>query len=451
MNIGYACLTIAVENTKIRNCTLKNATPERLVALAGENLNALERMIDYNAANGIRLFRISSDIVPFGASLAAGLPWDRLFGDRFAAIAEKIKRTGMRVSMHPGQYTVLNSPDFNVVKRAVDDLSYHARFLDALRLDATHKIVLHAGGKYGDAESALQRFTEVYRDLDPAIVRRLVLENDGSIYTIAEVLGLCARIGAPAVYDNLHNAIHPADARKNDGDWIALCRATWKPEDGAQKTHNSQPHPEKPRGAHSDTIAIAPFLEYVAGLSGEKPDIMLEVKDKNRSAVKCQLCLRPDRRLLEVEWGRYKYAVLERSPEAYAALRELLKDKDAGHAAPFYTAVERALSSPPNAGRAVNAMEHVWGYVSGVASPAEARRYAALRERCLRGEASPAPAKALLHRLARKSRRTVTGVTCNASARSSTRIVSLSSSFCNICCCRLWIVPLLLFIASSAY
>ena len=146
MRIGYACLTVAVENTKVRNCALKSASPERLLALAGENMDALICMLDYNAANGIRLFRISSDIVPFGASLAAGLPWDSLHRDRLDAIADKIERTGMRVSMHPGQYTVLNSPDPGVVKRAVNDLSYHARFLDALRLDATHKIVLHVGG-----------------------------------------------------------------------------------------------------------------------------------------------------------------------------------------------------------------------------------------------------------------------------------------------------------------
>lgn len=405
MRIGYACLTVAVENTKVRNCALKSASPERLLALAGENLDALICMLDYNAANGIRLFRISSDVVPFGASLAAGLPWDSLYRDRLDAAAKKIERTGMRVSMHPGQYTVLNSPDPGVVKRAVDDLRYHARFLDALHLDATHKIVLHVGGKYGDIPGALQRFCDAYRDLDTSVVRRLVLENDGSIYTIAEVLDLCARIGAPAVYDNLHNAIHPADAKKSDGDWITLCRATWKPEDGAQKTHYSQPNPEKARGAHSDMIALAPFLEYVAGLPDEKPDIMLEVKDKNRSAVKCQLCLAPpNQRLLETEWGRYKYAVLERSPETYAALRELLKEKGGSHAAPFYAAVERALAYPFNAGRAVNAMEHVWGYVSRFASPAETARYTALRERCQIDEAALAPAKALLHRLAQKYR-----------------------------------------------
>lgn len=405
MRIGYACLTVAVEQAGIRTCTLKNASPDRLLALAAENLAALERMIDYNRSNSIRLYRISSDLVPFGSSLAANLPWEAALAEPLASIATKIQQSGMRVSMHPGQYTVLNSPEPGVVRRAAEDLAYHARVLDALDLDRSHKIILHVGGKYGDPAGALARFRAAYGDLSDAIRRRLVLENDGSIYTIAEVLELCGAIGAPAVYDNLHNAIHPADPSKSDADWVAACRPTWRTEDGAQKTHYSQPHPEKTRGAHSDTIAIDPFLAYVANLLEPRPDIMLEVKDKNRSAVKCQLCLSgPNQRLLETEWGRYKYSVLERSPQIYQQIRELLKEKSGDLAIPFFRLVETALAQPEDRGRAVNALEHVWGYFTDCASPGEQRRYTGLRDAYQRGDAALAPAKAHLYRLAQAYR-----------------------------------------------
>ncbi|MEA4869419.1 MAG: UV DNA damage repair endonuclease UvsE [Christensenella sp.] len=405
MKIGYACLCVAVEGTQIKNCNLKSATPERLLSLVNSNLIALERMIDYNIANGISLYRISSDIVPFGSSVAAALSWDSLFQTDLARIAGKIRQGNMRVSMHPGQYTVLNSPDRGVVQRAIDDLGYHARFLDALRLDATHKIVLHVGGKYGDASAAMARFALAYRDLDEAITRRLILENDGSIYTISEVLNLCHSIGAPTVYDNLHNAINPADQAKSDDYWISLCRETWKSSDGTQKTHYSQPHPGKVRGAHSETIAIDPFLRYCHGLSGEKPDIMLEVKDKNRSAVKCRLSLSTsNQKLLETEWGRYKYSVLERSPADYQAIREMLKDQSENHAKLFYQTVERAMRTPENRGRALNALEHVWGYSSDLASPAEAKQYGAKRDAYLRGDCSLEKVKQVLYRLAQKYR-----------------------------------------------
>ena len=406
MRIGYACLAVALDGSQQKTCTLKTATPERLLSLAGENFAALERMIDYNITNRISLFRISSDIVPFGSSRASALPWDSQNADTLASIATKIKQSNMRVSMHPGQYTVLNSPDADVVRRAIEDLAYHAKVLDLLSLDSTHKIILHVGGKYGDSISALKRFSRVYRDLPASITKRLILENDGSIFHIDEVLELCHIIGAPAIYDNLHNAINPADPTKSDAYWIDLCRETWREADGAQKTHYSQQHPAKMRGAHSDTIAIQPFLDYCHGLPGELPDMMLEVKDKNRSAVKCVLCTmeKPNQRLLETEWGRYKYSVLERSPADYQALRELLKDKAGNHALAFYQTVERALALPEDKGRALNALEHVWGYFSDCATLAETRRYQTIRDGYLRGEHALEKVKRLLYRLSETHR-----------------------------------------------
>lgn len=403
MRIGYACLAVALEGAQLKTCTRKNAVPERLLSLTDENLSAMECMIDYNIENNIRMYRISSDLVPFGSSVASALPWDTIYAEKLDRIAQKINKSNMRVSMHPGQYTVLNSPDTSVVGRSIDDLRYHARLLDALHLDGTHKIILHVGGKYGDTPAALARFADVFRDLDANIQRRLILENDGSIYRIDEVLELCHRIGVPTVYDNLHNAINPADVTKSDAYWIALCRETWRQADGDQKAHYSQQNPQKMRGAHTDTIAIDAFLDYCHRLSDQKPDIMLEVKDKNRSAIKCILCTSPaNQHLLETEWGRYKYSVLERSPADYQALRTLLKDKTGDHAVAFYQTVERALALSEDRGRAVNALEHVWGYCSDLAAPAETRSYQTLRDDYLRGTASLEKVKHLLNRLSLK-------------------------------------------------
>lgn len=403
MRIGYACQAIGVRNTQIRGCMLKNAAPERLLSLAAENFSALDRLIDYNLQNNIALFRISSDVVPFGSSLAAPLDWEAACAPTLNAIAQKIAASGMRVSMHPGQYTVLNSPDAAVARRAEEDLLYHARVLDALAPGAENKIILHIGGKYGDTPAAMRRFIGAYRALDSGIRRRLALENDGSVYTIAEVLSLCETVGAPAVYDNLHNTLNPAEPDASDALWIERTAPTWRLADGAQKLHYSQQHPEKTRGAHSDSIAVESFLDFCHGLPARELAIMLEVKDKNLSALKCMLCISPPRvSALEAEWARYIYAVLERSPEDYAAIRALFAAANGGIALPFYRLVERALSLPENAGRAVNALDHVWGYFRDIAAPAERTQY----ERRLAGYASGAAplnsVKTLLRRLAEK-------------------------------------------------
>jgi len=42
--------------------------------------------------------------------------------------------------MHPGQYTLLNSKSEKTVQKSIAELTYHAKFLDALNLDKTAKI-----------------------------------------------------------------------------------------------------------------------------------------------------------------------------------------------------------------------------------------------------------------------------------------------------------------------
>jgi UV DNA damage endonuclease len=104
-------------------------------------------------------------------------------------------------------------------------------------------------------------------------------------------------------------------------------RAVVERKDGRQKVHYSQQARGKSAGSHSGSIAADEFLDFFASLEGDKPDIMLEVKDKNLSAVKCINCTAEQGSIgaLELEWGRYKYAVLEKAPDDYRKIRELLK------------------------------------------------------------------------------------------------------------------------------
>ena len=373
MRIGYACLTVGVSGAGQKSCTRKYADEARLRELIAHNLDALAVILEYNRRNGIRLFRISSDLIPFGSSEVNSLPWTELFAERFGSLGETIRKNGMRVSMHPGQYTVLNSTNESVVQRAIEDLAYHTRVLDALETGPEHKIVLHIGGEYGNKTASAARFAENCEKLSDPIRQRLVIENDDRSYTVRDVLALSKMTGFPVVYDTLHNAVNPADPEKDDRFWIEACRSTWKLQDGPQKIHYSQQAVGKRPGSHAETIRIEPFLSFMAALSEEPLDIMLEVKDKNLSAVKCSNCLAKGNGIsaLEQEWSRYKYNVLERSPKNYQAIRSLLKQKNGYPAAAFYSLLEDALSCEAEKGNALNAAQHVWGYFKDRASIAE--------------------------------------------------------------------------------
>ena len=295
MRIGYACLVRAVQDTALKTCILRNATEERLTALVAHNLSSLENMLHYNHSHGIELFRISSELIPFGSSDANTLDWGKRFFRQWERLAKLVREYGIRVSMHPGQYTILNSPDKGVVERAVADLRYHEKVLDLLHTGPQSKIILHVGGLYGDRESALARFLISWAALPASLKARIVLENDERCYHIGQVLELCERLRVPAVFDNLHHSIFPPGEERPEEEWVERARRTWQRADGVQKLHYSQQSPGGRVGAHSDTIEIEPFLDFCRRLRHKDTDIMLEVKDKNLSALRCMDALnQPD-------------------------------------------------------------------------------------------------------------------------------------------------------------
>lgn len=74
---------------------------------------------------------------------------------------------------------------------------------------------------------------------------------------------------------------------------------------------------------------------------------------------------------LEQAWAHYKYAVLEKDPAAYQAIRTLLKNKLDPDAVLFYALIEKALQQDDQIGRQNNAVLHVWGYFKRVATDEE--------------------------------------------------------------------------------
>lgn len=364
MNLGYACLTLGVMDTKYKTCRIGNVNYERLAELISHNLRSLKNMIDYNIEKGIKLFRISSDLIPFGSNEVNNLDWQEIFKDEFKIIAEKIKENNIRVSMHPGQYTVLNSTREDVVKRAILDLKYHTGVLESLGVGQAGKVVLHIGGVYGDKKSAIARFVQNYKLLDENVKKHLVIENDDKSYNIKDVLEISEIINIPVIFDNLHHKLNMPDIKNSEIYWLNKCRNTWSKKDGTQKIHYSQQDPLKRAGSHSRTIASEEFLKFFHELETNDIDIMLEVKDKNLSAIKCTnlITTNKDIKKLELEWSKYKYKILENSHKSYLEIRALLKDKSKYPVVEFYKIIEHALELEGNMGSKTNGLMHVWGY-----------------------------------------------------------------------------------------
>jgi UV DNA damage endonuclease len=286
MKIGYPCLNRSIGCTPGRTFRLASYSAERLAETVRWNLDCLERILEFNAANGLRFFRITSDLVPFASHPVCSFPWPEEFAARFSALGGFMRRHGMRISMHPDQFTLINSPDEGIFRRSVAELDYHARVLDLLGLDGTARIQIHAGGIYNDKAASLDRFCTRFERLAERVGRRLVVENDDRLYSIADCLAISRRTGIPVLFDSFHHRLngHGESAAAA----LALAAATWKKADGLPMVDYSSQKKGGRAGSHAESIDLKHFARFIVAGAGIDFDIMLEIKDKEKSALRAR-------------------------------------------------------------------------------------------------------------------------------------------------------------------
>lgn len=283
--LGYVSKSFTIDAGTGRTCRLANATPEKLRSVIGENLADLDRIFRLNAANDIGLFRLSSQTIPFASHEVNTLAWWDEFAEPLSRLKVFAKDHQIRASMHPGQYTVLSSPNPKVVGASLAELESAATLLDAIQADVTGKIILHIGGAYGDRPASLLRFEVAAKRLSEAARRRLVIENDDTVYTTEEALTLSDVTGFPVVFDWFHHTIHPS----TDPDHtrlIARCFATWRPEDGIPKIHLSSQSEGGRQGHHSDDLDPKDYAAFFAVAPDVPFDLMVEAKRKDLALFK---------------------------------------------------------------------------------------------------------------------------------------------------------------------
>lgn len=292
IRLGYAGINLSLQDEKggprLRSITAKRLSTmepaERrphLYAVARNNLKTLEAVLRWNDAHGIRLFRITSDLIPLATHpVAAGWDWEADLAEEFATCARLAREFGIRLTMHPGQYTVLNTPNPEILARAVEDLDYHARVLERLELGPESGLVLHIGGGYGDKEAAAERFVESFRLLPERIGGRLWLENDDVTWNTAEVLPIAQAVGRPMVFDLHHHRV----LREDDWlPWLERILPTWG--DVRPKLHFSSPKDGLRSRHHADFIDPDDFRAFIDRVPELDADVVLECKMKDKAVL----------------------------------------------------------------------------------------------------------------------------------------------------------------------
>jgi|GEM_PF-167822 len=285
MRIGYPCVNETLACSAATTFRLASYSAERLVPTVAANLACLRQILEWNVAHGLLFFRLGSGIVPFGSHEINTHPWQQEFRGEFEELGRYMRQHGMRISFHPDQFVVLNSPDPAIVQRSVDELIYQGSLLDLMGLDASAKLQIHAGGVYGDKPAALARWADTFHTrLPEAVKRRLVVENDDRLYSLRDCLDLHEMTGVPILFDNFHHeCLHHGEPMREA---LRLAAATWDPvRDGPLMMDYSSQAPGERRGKHTDSLVPTLFREFLTHVEELELDMMLEIKDKEASAV----------------------------------------------------------------------------------------------------------------------------------------------------------------------
>lgn len=179
----------------------------KLARLCAANAEALLAALHYCAYKGIGCFRVNSRIMPLKTHPLHGydtgdLPGGDEIVTRFRACGEFARKHDLRLSFHPDQFNVLNSPRPEVVAASVLEIEYQAEVAEWVGADV---INIHAGGAFGDKLTALSAFVDGISRLSSRARSRLTVENDDRIYSPSDILAMCRGEGLPLVYDVHHH------------------------------------------------------------------------------------------------------------------------------------------------------------------------------------------------------------------------------------------------------
>jgi UV DNA damage endonuclease len=257
------------------------------------SLERLEAILAYLDGVDVRFYRFATGLAPYAShpDLPAFRDQPRACAAELARIGARARALGIRLSSHPGQYTVLNSQDAGVQRLAAVELEVQAELMDGMGLGPESVVVLHVGGAAGGVDAALDRFEAGFALLSDAARARLVIENDDRSFSLRDVLRLSERIGRPVVWDILHHHCHDPE-NIPDREALTLALATWHGGE-TPKIHYSSPRTavEQRNGkvvlpqlrAHADLIDPIGFEHFAGETAAGLPDfdVMLEAKAKD--------------------------------------------------------------------------------------------------------------------------------------------------------------------------
>jgi UV DNA damage endonuclease len=287
----------------------KDATA-KLIGIIENNVQVLKNQFDLMGTWPLqeRMVRIGSDLLPVRThenykSVYEDFAMIRTLR-QFGSVGELARQHDIRLSMHPGQFTMLVSHTDATISRSLEDLDYHAEVFRLMGYDARdlrQEINIHGGAQ---KEGFVEEFLRNRRRLAADTQQWLSIENDEFSYCLDDILPLAEHV--KIVLDVNHYWIHQGQYMDAQDTRLKQVIASWRgarpelhvsfPDETLLVGHDPHVMPNLPlleaQGirknrlrAHSQTPWNTAIMKYVHEF-WDRFDICFEGKSKNLASKK---------------------------------------------------------------------------------------------------------------------------------------------------------------------
>jgi len=286
----------------------KSIAEERIHEIIVHNLASTKRLVEYvgSLPETQRMVRLGSDMMPaytapFWEDVYKDQTLMRFVGDKLLEVGDYARANNVRLSFHPGQFTVLASESDDIINNSIREFEYHvdlARFMGYGKSFQDFKINVHISGKRGPAG-----IRAVYNRLSPEARNTITLENEEYKWGLDDCLEL--RDIIPTVLDIHHHWIREGEYIQTSDDRYKRVIESWRgvrpamhysvSREDCLVDHDPNVLPDMEQlltqgykkaklRAHSDYMWNNAVNEW-AGTFREYADIMVEAKCKNLASI----------------------------------------------------------------------------------------------------------------------------------------------------------------------
>ena len=220
----------------------KPEAEEKLWDLMRHNISSIHKLIKYTGSlpKPLRMCRISSPVLPVATEATWKYFWSKpdvinYCEKHFAEVGKTARNLGVRLSFHPGQFTVLASESDDIINRSIEEFEYHvnmARWMGYGRTFQDFKINVHISGRRGP-----QGIIDVMSRLTPEARNTLTIENEEMKWGLDDILKLEKHVAL--VFDIHHHWVNCGEWISANDDRIKRIIDSWR---GVRPTmHYSQP------------------------------------------------------------------------------------------------------------------------------------------------------------------------------------------------------------------